>query len=443
MYACVYGPALAEDQLEVLIQCGYGFSPNVEKTRGDTIVLDVRGSAQLFGPPEKLCARIGVEARRAGLAVRIAVAADPDTAVLAAHGFETDIVIPPGKEPEFLAPLPIGLLATYLLDQNPHRAQRSGKVVENPCAALELWGVRTLGQFSALPEPGVFERLGPEGIEMQQLARGRRCRPLLPVRPAPGFSQSIELEHPVALRETLLFTLGSLVNQLCAKLKAQALAARELRIRLGLEKGGNDERAIRLASPTRDHRLLLKLADIEIEVHPPESAVVAVTVSADPAKPRTTQRGLFLPLSPEPEKLELHLARIAKLIGQENVGSPELIDSHRPQAFRMKHFHPLGAAAEKKPGRALAFRIFRPPLKASIRLESDIPARLTAAGGKAQAGLRGRVIRAAGPWRTSGDWWAPTRWARDEWDVQLEDGSVCRIYRDAITGTWFVEGIYD
>ncbi len=407
------------------------------------VVLDARGSGQLFGSPEALCARIGTEARRAGMKVRVAIAGDPDTAVLAAHGFETDIVVPPGREGDSLASLPIQALAAFPLSQQPGRGV-SGKAAENPCAALELWGVRTLGQLASLPESGVFERLGAEGVALQQLARGVRRRPLLPIRPAPGLSQSIELEHPIPEREALLFVLGSLINQLCAKLEAHAFAARELHLGLVLEKGVDRERSIRLASATRDHRLLLKLADVELETHPPESAVTVVTVSADPAKPRTTQKGLFSPASPEPEKLELHMARIAKLVGRENVGSPELLDSHRPQAFRIKHFQPSSTGTVREKGeRAPALRVFRPPLKASVSLESNLPARLTAAGGKAQAGLRGRVIRAAGPWRTSGDWWGETRWARDEWDVQLDGGSVCRIYRDAIAGAWFVEGVYD
>jgi protein ImuB len=49
-----------------------------------------------------------------------------------------------------------------------------------------------------------------------------------------------------------------------------------------------------------------------------------------PVEPRTTQHGLFLPSSPEPEKLEITLARIRGLVGAANVGAPELLDTHRP-----------------------------------------------------------------------------------------------------------------
>ena len=67
-------------------------------------------------------------------------------------------------------------------------------------------------------------------------------------------------------------------------------------------------------------------------------AVIGVTINCEPVKPRLLQTGLFIPLAPEPEKLELTLARLAKLVGAENIGSPELLDTHRPDAFRVKRF---------------------------------------------------------------------------------------------------------
>jgi protein ImuB len=71
--------------------------------------------------------------------------------------------------------------------------------------------------------------------------------------------------------------------------------------------------------------------------------------------------------------------------------------------------------------------------------------------------VRGHVIALAGPWRTSGEWWAEEKWMRDEWDVMLaphpvkssaltratEGTAVYRIYRDLKSGEWFVDGAYD
>ena len=64
----------------------------------------------------------------------------------------------------------------------------------------------------------------------------------------------------------------------------------------------------------------------------------------------------------------------------------------------------------------------------------------------------------AGPWRTKGDWWSETAWAREEWDVLLkalrpkyqsdsddeeEETTLYRIYLDRRLRRWFVEGVYD
>jgi len=52
-------------------------------------------------------------------------------------------------------------------------------------------------------------------------------------------------------------------------------------------------------------------------------------------------------------------------------------------------------------------------------------------------------VQAAGPWRTSGAWWTDRSWDRNEWDVALKSGAVCRIYQDRPTTQWFMEGVYD
>jgi protein ImuB len=56
----------------------------------------------------------------------------------------------------------------------------------------------------------------------------------------------------------------------------------------------------------------------------------------------------------------------------------------------------------------------------------------------------GAIVDAAGPWRTSGEWWTPDQqWNRSEWDVALKSGAVCRVYQDRTTQHWFFEGFYD
>ena len=414
MFACIHAPG----EIARLIACAQDFSPQVEQTDGDTVTLDIDGLGHLFGSVHEIANAIS---RRAGIPVNVAVAANPDAAFHAARGFSGTSIVPQGDETKFLASLPVALLSP------------SEEIAET----LARWGIRTFRDLAVLPDLGVAARLGEEGVRLQQLARGEHERPLVAVEASLRFEEEMELEYPVELLEPLLFVLARLLGDVCRRLEDRALAAISWRVRLQLENAADHERTIRLPVPMRNPRVFLKLIELDLEKHSPAAPVVKVTISAEPVKPRTAQNGLFIPLAPEPEKLELTLARIAAVVGEENVGSPELVDTHRPGAFRMRGIgiHAYKPSAEKHRHAGLfhlAFRAFRPPLAAKVQADF-----LSAPG------IRGKIARQAGPWRTSGDWWTADPWSRDEWDIELTDGALYRIYCDAQTGRWFIEGSYD
>jgi protein ImuB len=463
MFACVHSNR--KDCKALLVDCAYAFSPLVEETADDTVVLDIAGCELLFGSHREIAKEIARYAARLGLKINVAVAQNPDAAIHAAKCFAGVSVIAPGKEAARLGDLPLTALDFTLAHVE---ADRVAEILE----ALDLWGIRNFRDFAALPEAGVFERLGPEGARLQKLARGESDRPLSLTKPAPEFEQSIELDDPIELLEPLSFILARLLNQLCASLQAHGLAVNELRVRLMLEDRTEHERAIRLPFPIRDGRIFLKLLLLDIESHPPKCAIVAMSIACEPTSSRAIQNGLFQPLAPEPEKLELTLARLARLVGEINVGSVELIDTHRPDAFRIKRFtvkrevnrrgrRRRSARVATKPSEGnnaqcairnpqflLGFRLFRPPLRAEVEAPGGWPARIKShAAGRS---IRGKIIGLAGPWRTSGDWWSQDGWARDEWDVAVavseaspEKGTLYRIYRDLRSNSWFIEGIYD
>jgi protein ImuB len=322
---------------------------------------------------------------------------------------------------------------------------------------LTLWGVRTFGELAKLPLKGIAQRLGPEGVRLQKLVQGKSERQLVLVLLRRGFEQAIELEHPVDELEPLSFILSRLLNQLCANLNAEALATNELRLRMKLEDSTELERAITLPVPIRNPRTFLRLLLLEIESHPPPAAIIAVTITAEPVRPRVLQTGLFIPLAPEPEKLEVTLARLAKLLGAENVGSPELLDTHRPDAFQMKRFDLSRGRKKSNRNRQTAignrqcvigFRKFRPPWRAKVHIMHGRPSQISVRDAD-HCAMRGTIVCASGPWRTSGDWWRKDSWARDEWDVAVvsligaRTEMLCRIYRDLQSEEWFVEGTYD
>ena len=92
--------------------------------------------------------------------------------------------------------------------------------------------------------------------------------------------------------------------------------------------------------------------------------------------------------------------------------------------------------------------MFTPPLQVEVQATSGRPTRISAKkASNPSRNIDGKVMKRAGPWRTTGDWWADDSWARDEWDVAIGSSNVeqglYRIYHDLQTGAWFVEGMYD
>ena len=486
MFACIFGKGVTDGVS--LAEFATSFSPLVEETAVDTVVIDAEGCELLFGSAYELanqiakCAVLPKESAGLGCKVNVALAGNPDAAIHAARFFQGITFISSGEELTCLGELPISELSPTSKVQGPKSEDKTSNLnrqtldfgpwtldekkraqeIQAILETLTLWGIRTFRDFASLPVAGISERLGQEGIRLQQLAGGKTERHLKLKQPAPVFENSIELEHALAELEPLSFIFARLLNQLCASLNAYALATNELRLGMKLEDKTSHERQLNLPTPMRDPKLFLKLLLLDTEMHPPPAAVIRVTIACEPVKPRVLQNGLFIPLAPHPEKLELTLARLAKLVGPENAGSAELVDTHRPGAFRVKRFSLKEKANHRRQKNSkfkirnskclLGFRVFRPPLRALVDANRGYPTQINAWG--SNRSVHGKVVQLGGPWRTTGDWWRGDRWARDEWDVTVEKRAevspgkpplqvIYRIYCELSSGSWFVEGIYD
>jgi protein ImuB len=218
-----------------------------------------------------------------------------------------------------------------------------------------------------------------------------------------------------------------------------------LEICLDLESQPAYQAALEFPVPLTDQRTMLKLLQLHLERHPPGAQIVAFHLRVEPMEPRRVQGGLFLPVAPLPNKLQITLARIAGMVGEENVGTPQRLDSHRPDAYRIGALNLQPDVTLEVPQEGvpqgeilrLVIRFFRPALEARVRLVEMAPKDVVASG------VKGIVVHSAGPWKTCGEWWTDTAWSREEWDVALDDGGLYRIYQESLTSDWFVQGIYD
>ncbi len=450
-----------------LLDLGASVSSRMEDTAPGTIILDISGLTSLFGSDENISTQLVQGAFALGLLVHVAVSPNLEVALHAARGFSGITVIPPGEEAKYLGKLPVRALLP------------SVEIMET----LERWGVRDCAALAALPVQQLSERLGQEGVRLHELARGASVRSLVLAQPGVRFEEEMALDFAVAALEPLAFLLGRLLDQLCARLEARALAACAIHTHFDLEDSFEKDfqvlsensppklapktykKVLSFPVPTRNSKMLLKLLRLQLQADPPHAAILKIVLSAEPARPRATQGGLFLPSYPDPEKLELTIGRLANLVGHTNVGSPELVDTHRPGEFRIRRFAPVSdkskipqkssTAAANSLGETplTAFRVFRPEIQARVELQQNYPTRIYFRG------MRGNIIAASGPWRTSGDWWCEDTWQQDEWDVEIRFDSVSgqsqkissprtqdglyRIYYDSLRAAWFARGRYD
>jgi protein ImuB len=478
MEICVFGALYAAEGTapEVLEAVAREFSPRIERHDPRETTLDLDGLRRLFGTARAIAEELRRTAADRGVRVRVAIARTRTTARLLVRHRAGITIVEPEDERAVVGALPLALLGAVAAPNSQSPTPNSHSLVDT----LTAWGLRTLGDFAVLPADEVAARLGQEGVRWQRLACGDDPQPLVPSAPEERFEQALDLDWPIEGLEPLSFVLGRLMDPLAAHLERRGRGAAVLHIRLHLVTRHGvarqiHERSLQLPAPMRDARALRTLALLDLESHPPAAAIERVAVAVDPTAERVVQFSLLTRPLPSPEQLSTLMARLGALVGEGRCGSPVVVDTWRPGAFAMTPFAPRDsdvrhrhepprrghepqrpASADGYGGQApawapkppacptAALRRFRFPLPVRVRVEECRPVRVTVD----RRGLTsGQVVSAAGPWRTSGGWWAgespPHHWSRDEWDVTLHDGATYRVFHERHTDGWFLEGIVD
>lgn len=421
---------------EVLMEVVSRFSPRIEAIACPensyanatelalTLLLDSSGIGTLFGSATDFARELHSELQRSGFPAGVGSAPDADTAVILARSTRWFVSVDPHSVRQHLSSLPIALLAC------------DAKVT----SVLNRWGIRTFGELAALPQAALVSRLGQQGARLQQLARGEAARLLVPEEPEFILSEAVTLDTPVELLESLLFVLSPMLEAILRRARERAYALRSVCLILQLERAEPHSVAVRPATPTQSREVLLKLLNLELQAHPPDSGIVGVTLDAESTQPQTAQRGLFQAQFPEPDKLELLLARLRAIAGEDNVGSPHLQDGYGEDAFTMAPFRPrLQEDADQMaiPSQ-MPIRRYRPPESVRITCWDDQPRVMF------RQGARHLLRSCAGPWRSSGSWWDGRAWDHDLWDVVTADPpQALRLQQDHASGNWFVLGVYD
>ena len=291
----------------VLLECASKFSPRIEEASDGTgcaLMLDIAGMELLFGPPEKLAERLRDEMATAGFRVSVATSGNFHAARIKAPATRGIAIIPAGEEARALEKLPIASLA----------------LTEEHKETFALWGIRTLGELVALPEVELVKRFGAAASDWRALAHCVARHTFQPIEPEFALKEFYDFETPVEQIDSLLFIGARMIDCLVARAAGRALSLASLTVDMQLEGGQSHHLAIHPAVPSMDRKFLLKLLQLEMGAHPPLAAVVSLTLTAEAGQSSKMQLGLFAPQTPEASRLDVTLARLKAIVGEDRVG---------------------------------------------------------------------------------------------------------------------------
>ena len=422
-----------ESARSALLHCLGAFTPAIEPVHKNACayVLDLTGTTKLLGPlataVETISARIG----ELKFSARITTGSNFHAVAAMAPVQRCRIThIPFGEERQALAPLPVSVL--------PLRAEHA--------ELFANWGVTSLGDLAALPEVELIARMGQEGKRLRALARGEHTHYFHAIADPRSFEEYLEFDSPVESLDSLLFALNVMLDQLLVRVRAHACALASVTLQCDVEGRPVHCREVRPAMPTEDRQVLLKLLQLDLEAHASAGGILGLRLTGETGPVSKVQIGLFSPQLPEPMRLEVTMARIHAIVGQQRAGRAMLTDTHTSDAFSIRKFTaaPAGcvqSTRQARPRVTHTLRRFRPPQTVLVEQR--------ARGIRVfwHNAVRYTIERLYGPWRGSGCWWSDQAWASTRWDfaAHADDGAliVGVLLVDQASKDWMLEGVYD
>lgn len=412
-------PNAEAEMRRLLLAAAFTLSPRVEATADGCCTIDLQGSDALR--TEKQMLTCVEELAQMNLIARAGAGATPQLASYAARLAAPVLIV---HEPrEFLGPLPLALA-------EPTIAQSE---------ILRGWGITSLGQLTNLPKAEIGQRLGTDGVLLWERAAGETTRVLHLIEPAKTFAAEWTYEPPVETMEPLLFRLRRFAECVAMELRAASRVAESLTLTLLLEDESDYRREFRLPEPGANVDGWMRILLAHLETVETDAAVTGVRLVAAPARPPERQQGLFETGLRDRVAFWENLARVAALVGDDRVGTPETSATWRPDTTTL--VRPSEAVPEPEsdpihPPCGLTLRRFRPPWAAHVVMANDRPAFVEAPG------LHETVRLTRGPFQWSGAWWKPgDAWAFEIWEVELDSGATYQLARTA--AGWCVEGVLD
>lgn len=287
------------------------FSPFLEPAGIDEAYLDVTGFESLHGSLQAMAEKIRRQiSSQLGITASVGIAGSKIVAKAASEAAKPDgvLVVAPGEDARFLAPLDIGKL------------QGIGKKTE---AILKGIGISTLGKLAQMPPASLKARLGSCAETLIEHARGIDNRPVERPEEAKSISRETTFAEDVHHRKTLEAMLQNLSEHVGARLRKRNRHARCITLKLRFADFSTITRSHTLPAPTDADQVIfttgLNLMRKELAGNPLAVRLLGIGVSA------LTERGWQMDLLggslPRTDNLNRAVDRIRQKYGFDSIST--------------------------------------------------------------------------------------------------------------------------
>jgi protein ImuB len=414
----IHDAALSRQTWSDMLDALDAVSPLVDDTAEGTAYLDMRG---IGGDASEWTARVHKALAHFDLPVH--AAAGPNKFMARALTYAPD-----GR---------VERLPIEVLELEPRAIER-----------LHLLGIHTLEELAKLPHGPFVRRFGKQAAAWHDLARGIDPTPFRPRRHELQIDAAAYGEGSAQAEEQVLFALRVLADRVCSDLERAGRAASQICMAFECDDGEVREIDIGFAQPTGDPRTMLDLMRAKLEGVTFGSPVCGLRLQVLRLEERGAAAALFAQNEPDPQALAVTFARLQAVTGS----APQCARTRRAALMESRFAysdvmlrqaqHDTVTVAQSSASSNVMLRQAQhdkgpvPQLRLLTVKEIDVSMK----GNRPERVQRKRVLKCAGPWRVD-DGWFDDPVMRDEYDVQLEDGMLCRIYRQG--ERWYLRGAYD
>jgi protein ImuB len=433
-------PAAARAGLRELAGCCQEYTPlyGVEEVESpECLLLDVTGSANLFGGEQALAERVRADFQERGWQVRVAIAPTIGAAWAVAHGVSRPnqaVVVPAAGLEETLGGLPIHVLRL------PDEIVRS----------LGELGIHGVGQLLRLPRDRLPSRFGPLILRRLDQAFGNVQELIVVEHPAEPIVATWAAQEAFLDRRVLLEVCRQLLVRMLAPLQTRRWGVRRLLCQLQGCGGRPWELSVGTVSPTNSATHLQELLELQLERFVWEDEITFVRLEAvEVTSLEERPRDLFGEQFDADHTRELGrlLERLSSRLGTGAVvratcvpdAQPELAVAYQPWITDCTIRGGPSSQVETAGGASRPLRLFAPPQRIDVcRLLTEpqgVPGRFVWEQRDYQ------VRQAWGPERIETGWWRGNHVRRDYYCIEVTSGERYWLFHAA--DGWFVHGVFE